>query len=62
MLTGFHKPDEEYGYLSNWYITDFTIDGRVFSSMEQYMMYQKANNENPRKSLYLNDLRGLVIS
>ncbi len=42
MVIGFHRPDEEYGYLSNWYMSDFTIDGRVFSSMEQYMMYQKA--------------------
>lgn len=38
----FHNPDEENGYLSNWYLSDFFIDGITFSSMEQYMMYQKA--------------------
>lgn len=29
-------------FLSNWYLSDFTVDGIKFSSMEQYMMYQKA--------------------
>ena len=38
----FHNPDEENGYLSNWYPSVFTVDGIRFSSMEQYMMYQKA--------------------
>ena len=38
----FHNPDEENGFLSNWYLSDFSIDGISFSSMEQYMMYQKA--------------------
>lgn len=38
----FHNPDEENGYLSNWYLSDFQVDGVDFSSMEQYMMYQKA--------------------
>lgn len=39
----FHNPDEENGYLSNWYLSEFECDGIRFSSMEQYMMYQKAN-------------------
>lgn len=38
----FHNPDEENGYLSNWYLSEFECDGIRFSSMEQYMMYQKA--------------------
>lgn len=38
----FHNPDEENGYLSNWYLCRFTADGVVFSSMEQFMMYRKA--------------------
>ena len=38
----FHNPDESNGYLSNWYQSDFIVDGIKFSSMEQYMMYQKA--------------------
>ena len=41
-VIGFHNPKEENGYLSNWYLSDFTIEGITFSSMEQYMMYQKA--------------------
>ena len=38
----FHNPDEENGYLSNWYLSEFTVDDITFSSMEQYMMYEKA--------------------
>lgn len=38
----FHNPDEENGYLSNWYNSYFRLDNVQFSSMEQYMMYKKA--------------------
>ena len=38
----FHNPKEENGYLSNWYTSAFTVEGITFSSMEQYMMHQKA--------------------
>ena len=38
----FHNPDEENGYLSNWYPSNFSVNGVKFSSMEQYMMYCKA--------------------
>lgn len=38
----FHNPNEENGYLSNWYLSEFTVDGIAFSSMEQFMMYKKA--------------------
>ena len=38
----FHKPEEENGYLSNWYPSEFMVNGTVFSFMEQYMMYKKA--------------------
>ncbi len=41
-VIGFHNPDEENGYLSNWYPSVFTIGSKTFSSMEQYMMYEKA--------------------
>lgn len=41
-VIGFHNPEEEYGFLSNWYLSEFCFDGIAFSSMEQYMMYQKA--------------------
>lgn len=39
----FHSPKEENGWLSNWYMSDFRIDDITFSSMEQYMMYKKAD-------------------
>ena len=45
MLTNalfFHDPDKADGYLSNWYQVNFAINGIVFSSVEQYMMYEKA--------------------
>ena len=38
----FHKPNEENGYLSNWHLSRFMVEGKEFSSMEQFMMYQKA--------------------
>ncbi|MBO5524148.1 MAG: NADAR family protein [Roseburia sp.] len=38
----FHNPEEENGYLSNWFMSQFEVDGVKFSSMEQYMMYKKA--------------------
>lgn len=38
----FHNPDEENGFLSNWYKSLFTVANQEFSSMEQYMMYKKA--------------------
>lgn len=45
----FHNPDEENGYFSNWYLSDFKIDSIKFSSMEQYMMYKKAIVFNDNK-------------
>ena len=38
----FHNPNEENGYLSNWYPSPFTVEKKAFSSMEQFMMYKKA--------------------
>ncbi len=38
----FHNPEEINGYLSNWFFADFCVGDIRFSSMEQYMMYQKA--------------------
>lgn len=42
MIIGFHNPDEEYGFLSNWTLSNFVVSRIEFSSLEQYMMYQKA--------------------
>lgn len=41
-ITCFYLPEEENGCLSNWYLSAFTVDGVRFSSMEQFLMYQKA--------------------
>lgn len=38
----FHNPEEENGYLSNWYPSDFTVGDVRYTSLEQYMMHQKA--------------------
>ena len=37
----FHKIDEPNGFLSNWYPSDFEIDGMKFCNVEQYIMYRK---------------------
>lgn len=29
-VIGFHNPDEKYGFLSNWYLSDFTTEGILF--------------------------------
>ncbi len=53
-IIGFHNSSEEYGFLSNWYLSDFTINGITFTSMEQYMMYKKAtcfNDEDIAKQI-----------
>ncbi|WP_365718541.1 NADAR domain-containing protein [Ruminococcus sp.] len=37
----FHNANEPFGFLSNWYLSDFTVDGMKFTSMEQFIMYNK---------------------
>ena len=37
----FHKPDEPYGFLSNWWTSPFVLEGIRFGSAEQYIMYKK---------------------
>lgn len=38
----FHSPNEDNGFLSNWYLSNFSVGDNQYSSMEQYMMRQKA--------------------
>lgn len=38
----FHNPNEENGYLSNWYPSPFKVGSVEFTSIEQFMMYRKA--------------------
>lgn len=56
----FHNPNEDNGYLSNWYLSKFTVDNVTFSSMEQYMMYKKAvcfrDKNTAEKILATNDV------
>ena len=55
----FHKPEEPNGYLSNWYLSDFAIDGIKFTSNEQYIMYRKCllfgDTESAKKALETDD-------
>lgn len=37
----FHKPEEPFGFLSNWYLAGIELEGKKFSSTEQYIMYRK---------------------
>lgn len=37
----FYHEYEEYGCFSNWYSASFEYAGKVYNSVEQYMMYQK---------------------
>lgn len=42
------------GVCSNWYMSDFTVDGEKFNCVEQYMMYRKAilfNNKQLAKEI-----------
>ena len=38
----FWKEDEENGFLSNWYKSEFEEDGFIYHSVEQYIMAKKA--------------------
>lgn len=57
----FHKPGEPNDYLSNWYCSDFILDGMRFNSVEQYMMYNKAitfgDTETAQKILNTNNFK-----
>lgn len=48
---------------SNWYLSGFTVDGIKYSSMEQYMMYQKAvifnDGDAARKILATSDVAAI---
>lgn len=41
-VLGFYAPDQENGYLSNWYTCSFKYGRYTYSSAEQFMMAQKA--------------------
>lgn len=37
----FHKSEDHYGFLSNWFYSPFEINGKHYTSTEQYIMHQK---------------------
>ena len=45
-VLGFFSPEQENGYLSNWYLCEFTYGRYTYSSAEQFMMAQKAFKGN----------------
>ena len=36
----FHLPEEPDGYLSNWFLSSFSLEGKVFSSAEQETIFR----------------------
>ena len=50
-VIGFWKPDEENGYLSQWYSSTFVVDGVTYSCAEQAMMAAKASTFHDQKIL-----------
>lgn len=46
----FFAPDDLYGYMSNWYKSNFEYEGIAFTSVEQYMAYRKAGYFNDYES------------
>ena len=42
MVICFNDPIGEMDFLSNWYVSDFTVAGYSYFAMEQYIAHQKA--------------------
>lgn len=59
----FFDPDDENGYLSNFYPSPFTVGGVAFSSLEQFMMYRKSlcfgDMESAEKVMAIDDARAI---
>lgn len=54
----FHKPDEPYGFLSNWFCSPFDIGNTHYTSAEQYIMHQKCllfGDEESAKAVLASD-------
>lgn len=50
-VIGFWKAGKPYGFMSQWYYSDFTDNGIKFNTCEKYMMYQKAKLFNDNESM-----------
>jgi ribA/ribD-fused uncharacterized protein len=50
-VIGFWKPEGENGYLSQWYMSPFILDGITYSCAEQAMMAAKAKTFNDTATL-----------
>lgn len=59
----FFDPDDENGYMSNFYPARFTVDGMAFSSLEQFMMYRKSlcfgDTVSAEKVMAIDDARAI---
>ncbi len=42
-IIGFWRAEDEHGCFSNWYRAEFEYAGRRYTSIEQYMMFQKVS-------------------
>ena len=42
-IIGFWRTEDDYGCFSNWYPAEFEYAGRRYTSVEQYMMFQKVS-------------------
>lgn len=41
-VVAFFRPGDAYGWMSNWFMCNFTVNGKNYDCVERYMMYQKA--------------------
>ena len=48
-ILGFYAPDQENGYLSNWYSCSFKYGRYTYSSAEQFMMAQNHRSLLPEE-------------
>jgi len=46
----FWKPNEQYGFLGNWYRSPFTLYNIMFTNNEQYFMWKKQQLFDPENS------------
>ena len=42
-IVGFHSEGKKNGFLSNWYLSKFSVGDKYFTSVEQWLMYNKAS-------------------
>ncbi len=58
----FWKPNEAYGFLSNWHYAPFTLDDKKFINSEQYFMWSKLQLFDPTNKELENTLLTTINS